>query len=174
MSRSGPPAMRGPRQYRQIALAAVCALSISTATVHATGDGSQLVTHTKEHFKDEPIEDTNPCNNHPVIGQGTLTFSITEKATPGMFETSFEMTEHGQAHWVVDPAERYQYFSVFAQTSRSTTPNFHSTTEFRTHITRIGPHEQGRRSRDDSWFFWEKVTMSSTGANHEKSRYECQ
>jgi hypothetical protein len=158
---------------RQIALAAVCALSIGTATAHATGDGSQLVTHTKEHFKDQEIKDINPCNTHPVIGLGTWTVSLTEKATPGMVESSFELTKHGEVHWVGDAAERYQYFSVESQTFRSTTPNFHSTTELRTHIIRIGPHQQGRRSRDDSWFFWEKVTMSSTGANHEKSRNEC-
>lgn len=193
MRGSGNPATCAPITPRQarVIVAVLCAASvIGVVSARANGNGNgngASVTHTKEHFQDQPIDDVNRCNGHRVVGQGTMVVEEKQKTSPGRFETWFKVFQHGKVHWDLDPNERYQYHFTNEDYTRSSTPHWTTTTETRKNIIRIGPHRhgnldchddhygKGRRPKGDSWFFYERVTFSSTGAssNRDKFRDEC-
>ena len=179
MSGSGSPATRGPitpMQARIIA-AVMCAASvIGAASAGAnSNDNGASVTRTREHSKDQPIDDINRCNGHRVIGQGQLIVEQKEKTAPGRFETWFKIFQHGQVHWDLDANERYQYHFMNEDYTRTSAPQWTTTTETRKNIVRLGGNHSGtgRRPKGDSWFFYERVTMSPAGVTTDKFRDEC-
>src|SRR5687768_12267976 len=103
MSGSGSPATRSritPRQARVI-VAVMCAASVfGAASAWAGGQGNGAnVTRTREHSKDQPIDDFNRCSGHRVIGEGQLIVEQKDKTSPGRVETWTKIFQHGQVHW---------------------------------------------------------------------------
>jgi hypothetical protein len=166
-----------------------CAITLGAVSVKATDNNNVIsngtsVTHTKESFKDFPINDTNKCNGHDVTGEGTFTTEETRKTSPTRTEFRFRATQHGKVFWTLDPSERYQYFALDEIYERSSTPYFETVTEVRRHIVRNGPHRHGNRDCNDdhgkghrpvgdSWFFYERIKTSPYGTETEKFKDEC-
>jgi hypothetical protein len=182
MSGSGSPATRGPITPRQarIVVAVLCAASVIgvvSAGANSNGNGSANVTRTREHSKDQPIDDINKCNGHRVLGMGQLIVEQKEKTSPGRFETWFKIFQHGQVHWDLNPNERYQYHFMNEDYTRTSTPHWTMTTETRKNIVLLGSdhYGKGRRPKGDSWFFYERVTMSSSGVSSDRDKFrdEC-
>ena len=179
MNGSGSPATRSPMTRRQakVIVAVMCAASvIGAASAAASGQGNGAnVTRTREHSKDQPIDDVNKCNGHRVIGEGQLIVEQKEKTAPGRYETWVKIFQHGQVHWELDLNERYQYNFMNEDYTRASTLTWSSTIETRKHIVRLGGNHSGtgRRPKGDSWFFYERVTMSPAGVSTDKFRDEC-
>ena len=116
---------------------------------------------------------------------GHLTVEQTDKSTPGRFESTFKISQQGKVAWDLNPNERYEYHYMAEDSTRSSTPNWTSTMETRKNIVRTGSyhrhgshdcyedHGPGRRPKNDSWFYWEKVTTTSSGVSSTKTRDEC-
>src|SRR5687768_2630636 len=92
---SGTPATGTPTHGRsRLVLALACAASVLGAA-SASAQGTE-VTRTTEHNKDQSLSDVNPCNGHPVIGQGHSTVRSTEKSSASGSDFTFHVFENGQ------------------------------------------------------------------------------
>jgi hypothetical protein len=167
---SGTPAkcIPAPRR-RRLVLALVCAASVIGAA-SASAQGTE-VTRTKDHNQDQTLSDVNPCNGHPVSGQGHANVRSTEKSSASGTDFTFHVFENGQLTADGDSTERYQYTFSNSSRFRSSTPNFTFTLQTRKHIVREGrPAGQTR----DSYFEYSKYTFSAaTPPSSEKIKVDC-
>jgi len=134
----------------------------------AAAQGTQ-VTRTQDRDNDATLSDVNPCNGHFVQGQGHSSFRQTDKSSASGSDITVQIFENGNLTAPDFAGERYQYSFSNTLRARSSTPNYTMTFQTRKHIVRQG----GGASRD-SWFEYDKVTVSgTTPPSSEKEKVDC-
>jgi hypothetical protein len=158
----------GTRKTKWILCVPIAVLIGVLAPGIAAAQGTQ-VTRTQDRDNDATLSDVNPCNGHIVQGQGHQSFRQTEKPSGSGSDVTVQITEHGNLIAPDFAAERYQYSFSNSLRSRSSTPNFTMTFQTRKHIVR-----QGGGSSTDSYFQYDKVTVSgTTPPSSEKEKVDC-
>jgi hypothetical protein len=154
MSSSGTPTTRRPIAFRQvrIMLAVVCALSVISAAAEAQIAPAQgpSVTRTQNFNFKQPIEDVNPCDGTPLVGEGNSHVQVITESDGFTIRTH----QSGQAMAGTDLNQRYQYQSWQSDHFQSSEP-FEITQIVRKHMI----HEGQRRGVDASFFVWTEAKL---------------
>ena len=155
MVRSGTPAIRkntfAPLRFTLAVMCAVCVLGAVSASAQTLS-----VSRSQSFNQKQPIDEANPCNGRPMLGEGT---SHTQLIQNSSGETTIKVHVNGKAIDGIDDSQRYQYQSWTSDRLRSSSNvDFTITFTTRKHVIHEGQREP---VVDGSYFLWMEQTFST-------------
>lgn len=171
MSSSGSPATQVSRASRHMrVIASICAMTVLSAALVEAHETK--VTRTEKRKERVTIADVNPCNGHELTGDAKAFTETETRASATTTEITEKRFTYGEAFWVLNPAERYEYQDSLTQKVKSSAARFSITTVMRTHAKRENKHK-GHMGGDSFFRFTKFVISTIPEENTADSQVKC-